>query len=1476
MLNIPAVQESVKEKIVAELEAKLGTNVEIGRLHFMPFSTIELNDVYLYGQTNEKILVAEKLSASIDLFALVQKEVIITSAWLSDFEVHLSKETSNSPLNIQYIIEAFKSQDDKPKTQIDIKLSSINISNGQFFYDIKDKPQNKNKHFDANHIHVSELNAKLALKSLKPDSLNIQIKKINLKEQCGLEISNLTCRLITQNKKASLKGFRLDMPSSYLELDKCDLDLSQAKDTGNLINYIEAECIISPSYIAPKDIAAFVPALKYFNDNITLQGKISGNIDDIKVDNLSLDMGNKIHLVSNTEIKDVRDKDKMYILGSIDDLTITNDGLQVLANNFSDKNKELPQQIKNLGKISFEGDISGYLKELVAFGSLETDLGIIKTDVLFGFNPTPDIKSYARGKVYTSDVNLGKLINNKDFQKVALDISVDLKNTKGGKLTGSTDGIIHELDYKGYTYKDISFDTSYDGLRVEGNVDIDTPNGYLNIDGLFDLSDKNNPELNFVARGGNIELDDLGIAKQLKNSDLSFILRANFKGKNIDEAQGTLSIDSLYFVREDKSFEMNKFRIEAFGESANRTLTISSDIINGKVLGAYSFMTIANSIQQTLRPYLPALIKEPKKKKPDEKDNNMTFDFQINNTENLSNILNLPVTVLNQAKIVGFYNNIQDKFKIEIFTPAIKAGGTNIKSGYVLAENPNDQIDTKINFLTIGKNDVTNDISINLTTVNNLINTNVSFTNDGKQKAKGAFAISTLFSKEEKDPLKIDIGMLPSELLLNNATWKMTKSHIQISEGIVSVDDFSIFNEDGSQEIRINGKYSANNPSDILKTEIKNINLEYIFQTLAIDVLKFGGSATGNVFLSTIEKKPYANTNLEIKDFKFNGTTLGRLNLFSELDDETNKVILAGKITSKEEKETKVEGFLDPINQKLSINFDADSLDIGFLHTYAESIFNNVSGRGTGKVHLFGNFSKVTVEGKAFIENGNIGISFLNTNYSFSDTVYLKPDLIYFNNILFTDQYKNTAVGSGKVAHDLFTNFMYHVDLSADNFLVYNATAKQNPLFYGRVFGSGKGSIGGDESGVDIDISMRTEKNSEVHMNFMEDVVNEYSFITYKDKAVKDTVQTAERPRINPIQTSSGMAINMNFYIDATPDATVNLLMDPVGGDVLKGSGSGMMQFSWTNNAAPRLYGTYNINRGSYNFTFQRLAERNFVIQDGSSVQFRGDPFEATLDVSAIYKVTASLNDLDRTLAKSTGQTTVPVNCILNLSGPLRHPAVKLDIAFPSTDPEVERQVKSLINTEDMINRQVTYLLLLSKFYTPSYADTDRKTSDFAAVASATLSNQLTKIVSHIDNRWHLGTNIRTSDAGFTSTEVELILSSQLLNDRLLINGNFGYRDDPDIQRDALIGDVDLELLLNNSGSWRIKAYNHYNEKFYYTENATQTQGVGIMYKKDFDKLEDLFKKPKPRNTRKDSATHIVPDSLKKGSPLSPFIKLKK
>lgn len=1467
------VQNYARDIIVEDIKKKLDTELEIKRLKFQPFNVVELDSVYLYDRENKPILLADEISAKFDLFHLLQSKLVISSARISDFEINLSKKDNESPLNIQFIIDAFKPKEPKQPSPLEVNLNSVSIVNGTFNYDVDNQPSQPEK-FDVNHIRVLRLNTRLSLKSLKSDSLNIYIKKLNLQEKSGIEINNFSARLITQDKKASIKGFRLDLPDSSLKLVKCDIDATPTDSSNNILDYLKFNIEVAPSYISPKDISVLVPALHNFKDLITLEANIAGSVDNIHISDLSLVYGEKSKLIANAEIRDIRDKKQMYILGSIENFTIVQDEMERLVNNFSDKQQTLPKFTNEFGTITFEGDLSGYLSQLTAFGSLTTDIGTVKTDILFGFNSQKNIKSYVEGKIYTDDLNLKRLFNNNDLDKLAFSLGVHFSQNTNGIMQGNVDGTIHRFYYKGHTYKDIVFDTDYRGLRGLVNLKINDNYGSLNLDGLFDFSDKEKPVLNLVVNAKNIQLDSLHLADNMKQSYLSFNIDANFSGKNIDQAEGYINIDSVDFIREDKHFVSQKFRIET-GDSINeKYITISSKILNGNIHGKYSLKTLSNSLKETLLPYI-SVLEEPEKTKKEKKKtitkngsvNDLQFEFNINNTDSLSGILNLPVTIISQAKVTGFYNNIINKFKMEVFAPSLIAAGKNIKSGYVSIENPKNEIISKLSCLIVGNNNTTNEISLKSTLTDNNITTNIAFENNNKLKAKGNFSLLTVLSKDKDDKLQVDIDIKPSELILNGMSWKMNKSHACLyGDRSIEVNNFIVNNDNGSQSAKINGTYSPYNIADILKVELKNIDLGYIFETLAIDALHFGGLTTGNVFVSSVEGKPYANTRLFVNGFSFNGTDLGSLNLFSELEEETNRVILDGTILSKENKTSNVKGYIDPINSGLYIGIDADSIDIGFIEHYTSSLFDKVSGRGTGQVVVSGNFSKVTVEGNAYIRNGLLGVNFLNTTYAFSDSIHMKKGLIYFNNLSFKDQNNNVAIASGKIVHDHFADFLYYVNLSADNFLLYNGTEKQNPIFYGKVFGSGNGEISGDMQDVNIDIRMRTENNTHVFMNFMQEQVNEYSFITYKDKNApeQDGIQakaSAEKKSAKPIVSKSGMGINMNFYIDATPDAVVELIMDPVGGDVLKGSGSGAMQFVWSTKASPQLYGNFVINRGSYNFTFQRLMERKFTIEDGSNVQFMGDPFGAVLDVKAIYKLTANLRDLDNSLVENSGQTNIPVNCILHLSGMLRHPNVGLDIAFPSSDAEIERQIKNLINTEDMINKQVAYLLILSKFYTPDYANTNSRTSDFAAVASATLSNQLSKIISQIDSRWQVGTNIRYSDADFTNTEVELVLSSQLLNDRLIINGNFGYREDKNRanNQDNFIGNVDVEYLLNNAGSWRIKGYNHYNEKYYYTETAVQTQGIGLMYKRDFDRPSELFRrkrknKPLPTDTIKPTA----------------------
>ena len=237
-------------------------------------------------------------------------------------------------------------------------------------------------------------------------------------------------------------------------------------------------------------------------------------------------------------------------------------------------------------------------------------------------------------------------------------------------------------------------------------------------------------------------------------------------------------------------------------------------------------------------------------------------------------------------------------------------------------------------------------------------------------------------------------------------------------------------------------------------------------------------------------------------------------------------------------------------------------------------------------------------------------------------------------------------------------------------------------------------------------------------------------------------------------------------------------------------------------------------------------------------------------DIEAYYATNANLSDLDKSFTedKEIARTNVPVHALMRVTGDVRQPGIDFDLEFPTLTSDVYRKVRSIVSTSDMINRQIIYLLALNRFYTPDYMASTTKGSELFSVASSTISSQLGNMLGKLSDNWSIAPNLRSDRGDFSDVEVDVALSSRLLNNRLLFNGNFGYRDKA-LNSNQFIGDFDIEYLLNRRGTWRLKAYNRYNDRNYYIRSAQTTQGLGIIFRRDFDSLTSFLRRKKKDTT---------------------------
>lgn len=417
--------------------------------------------------------------------------------------------------------------------------------------------------------------------------------------------------------------------------------------------------------------------------------------------------------------------------------------------------------------------------------------------------------------------------------------------------------------------------------------------------------------------------------------------------------------------------------------------------------------------------------------------------------------------------------------------------------------------------------------------------------------------------------------------------------------------------------------------------------------------------------------------------------------------------------------------------------------------------------------------------------------------------------------------------------------------------LVMNTKESPEFPFYGTVYATGNATISGNaQDGVNINVAVTTNRNSS--FTYIKDYVSSATsnqFIKFVDKtprrAIQDSVQIIseyEREQQKQEEEENETDIRLNLLVDATPDATMKIIMDPIAGDYISGRGTGNIRTEFYNKGDVRMFGNYRISQGVYKFSLQEVIRKDFNIQEGSTIDFNGDPLNASMNIKASYLVnSASLNDLMPNASDYVNQTNVRVNCIMDLTGQLTSPDIKLGLELPNERDEIQALVRNYIPTDEQMNMQILYLLSIGKFYTPENVDGTQNSNMMSSVLSSTLSGQLNNALEHIidNNNWNIGTNFSTGEKGWTDMEFEGMLSGQLLNNRLLINGNFGYRDNP-MANTNFVGDFEAEWLVTRSGDIRLKAYNETNDRYYTKTNLT-TQGIGIIFRKEFDKWNELL-----------------------------------
>ena len=1461
LLNIPHIQQMITVYVTQELKDILQTELTIGRITFGYPNRLIIDNVELNDRDGNELLKVSRLSAKFEIRPLLEGKITIHTAQLFGFSADLYRRNPDEASNFQFILDAFASKDTvQQKSQLDLRINTILIRRGKVAYNTLSAPETPGK-FNSQHLDITNFNANLTLKSLRNDSLNASIKRLDFEEKSGLKLTNLQLKVLADKEKLTLTNFDLQLPDTRIKLDTTRV--TYRMDEIDNHKFIENVCFegkfLQSSYLTPRDISFIAPALSSFKERLNIGIAFYGNTNQLEIPYLHISSENKdVILKMEDAIVGFVPKDNPYLSAKLQKLSITTTGMHFLTRNLSKNYTATSPTLLHTGFINFSGELSGTLSNITTFGLLETGVGNIQAHMKLHMTPEKDF-SY-KGTISSDNLELKQLLGEEQkLGNTAFDIN--LSGIKSSDETISSlyiQGLFSTLQYSDYEYQNIRMDGTFNHKGFDGLLSLNDPNASLQINGQLNVMQQV-PTFNLTASLSHFRPYNLHLTEKYQESEFALQVRASFSGNNLDNIDGKINIDSMSVIVPEDYFYMDNLNIHArTTENGTKLITAKSDFMKAKVEGEYAYETLPTSFIRIMEKYVPSLIQSSpirKQRKKAATNNNFVFDFTFLDSNFYPYVLNLPLKLKPSASIKGQVNDSDGKMKLEGYFPSLSYGSGNYESGLLLCENNDKEFVANLSVSKQMAGNARVTMSMKALAGNDKLKTRLSWGNDTEVTYCGNIETETKFYRTEKVPtyLQADIQVKPTEVILNDTIWNIRESAIAIDSGKVYIDKFLIEHE--HQHLLVNGKLTSR-PEDSLLVELNQIKLEYIFDILQFHPVDFAGIATGKAYISQALNNPQADTRLFVKNFNFNGGSMGDMNIYGRWDNKEG-ILLDADIKEEDLSHTMVKGFVNPMENGLDLNIYADNTNLEFLNSFIDGIFSNIKGRGTGYVHLHGPFNALNLEGDV-LADATAKVDILNTDFTLmQDSVHFRKNEILFPDVTIYDMEGHSGTVNGYLRHEHLGNMSYYFRMQANNLLVYNGKESEEIPFYGTVYATGTAILSGGSGALNVNANIRTNKRTTFIYNAASpDEITNNEFITFIDKTPRP--QQHDLPLLFRNQqknekknNDTPLDIRIHVTVDATPDATVKVIMDQRAGDYVLTHGRGTISADYFNKGAFTMQGTYTVNDGVYKMSMQEVIRKDFQIQQGSEVGFNGDPYQADLNMKAVYTVnSASLSDLAPDISFS--QNTVKVNCIIHLTGKLFSPDLSFDLELPTVNEEEREIVRSAISTEEQMKTQIIYLLGIGKFYTYDYANNDGRSSNaMTSLLSSTLSGQLNNMLSQALNlnNWNFSSNLSTGERGWTDVEVEGILSGRLLNNRLLINGNFGYRENQ-LANSNFVGDFNMQWLLTPSGDISLKAYNQTNDR-YFAKTTFTTQGVGIIFKREFDKWKDLFWFKKRRNEKK-------------------------
>lgn len=1456
------VQTWAAKKATAYLSKKLHTKVGISGIYLKPFTSVVVDSFYVLDKQKDTLMSMPKLTVGINGFTLFNS---LTSRYIDFSQIKLDnaniylKKYKDSTSNLKFIIDYFnkpgKPSTHKPSKPWQIKFEKIAINNMHFRYKnyLVDTVM-KQVNFDD--VDVSGFSAVLTDMDIKNHLFKGGVHNLTLHEnKSGFYLKNLTANATIDTNQILMQNLLILTPQTRIK-NYLHMKFNSFDDFSDVEDKVYFDGDFKSAQVASKDIGYFADMGKTRFD-VGLDGRIKGLVNNLSAKNLLITAGQATYIRGDFHLRGLPDWRNTIMELDFQQVATNKKDLDYLISNFSGDPKSIaPDIISKFGNINFTGRFTGLQNDFVAYGTFKTRLGRFDSDINLKLDKN-DIPSYS-GKVSANNFNLGDLISVDDMGRTTFKADVRGRGDALKDMSVAANAKLNYLDYKGYHYNNIVVNGTLVKELFSGKVGINDKNLRLDANGSIDIKPKL-PVYNFAANIQNAQLNTLKILKD--TITLSAQINSKVSGDNLKNLSGHILVSPIRIVDPRNNFLVDSVNLSINRSDTARYVSLKSDIADASIRGKFDLATLPSYFKSIVKKYIPSLKTTITPPKPEQ----FQFNLTLKKVDPVVILFSPDLKIPDQGTFVGEFNSANKTATLNGYVKTIKYGKTIFHDLIIDESTTSQQMGVNI---SLSKINITDSLFIKNIDISNVLrkdslNFNVKLADKDATNQLDLYGLVE-FGRDTTANLKL----LPSDVIIQNRDWRLEQQvPIRFFNAKTQISNFALSN--GQQVVKIDG-FISDDPADKLKLTFSKFGMDNFDQLTKVSGFSLQGKLNGDVVLSAITKKPGVDAQLGIDSLAMNNTLVGNVKLQSVIDNGRSEAQVKMSVNNRGMETMNINGIYS-----MAKNADDKALDFKIKMDHAETIIfgpfirdlvSDPKGNISSNLTLTGSLSKPQLNGDVSFNNTGVTINYLKTAYTINDKVSVSGSVINLDNLVLKDNHGGEGDVSGTVNLNDLNDPDIEATINARKLLALNTKFKDNHLYYGTAFATGKFEFSGPVDNMDINIKARTDAGTVFNIPLnTSSTVGDYDFVKF--------VSHTDTSKKIPQDTSAFHGITLNMDLSADERTTVKLTTDY---GVLEGNGvTNNLKLNITSLGDFEMFGDYLISSGKFEFTAKNFISKNFSVNQGGTIRWTGNPANATINLDAVYEVRTEVANLYDAagLAAPKGNELVLVQAELILTKSLLQPNIDFDFNFP-TDPSIKDDLGTYLNDYNNRSMQALSIIVRREFASGTPGSLTNQVASTAGEAVSEFAfNKLNALISQ--------SNIKNFDLNLRSFN-DASATVRLMNNRLTLNGslftNTGSNNLFNNPSSSLFNsnfnditkDFEAQYLLRKNGDLTARySYRLLNSTTLNDINQLSLQyvnGLGLVYQRDFDTFGEFFRNIFRRNRRNNVPQAPIP------TPVTPAI----